>query len=485
MLSVLNTVARFPAKGQFHRSRRRARAALALGCHRIGCGHIAQIGSGVSVPVVNSATSGAGPLSDRSREFIFYHPARRARLTRREPAVDHDNRTSGQNSFVLSLSSDFSEGCVENRFGYPPSGHPANAQVFDPDEPEVSNDTGRELVDDVFANVGDTLVKSRELLSRLLPVLPLPVLSSSGSSGQFLVKHPETFLVSPQRTWSSYSCSIRQNSEIDNSEVDPDRCLVLTAVGIRPFGAVNLDVERDIPVVCTLGKSGRKNLTREANEFPRSNPAELGNTDLLTCDFEISACNIETLSAPSLLLEAGESRPLLEEVLESRSEVGQRSGRSRPRKFCHPGKLNSLPGIQVRIEPHPRRLLSGLVHLLPSSEPPVIRKSGCPSSAAEPRFLDIVRREPDSVRENGHSDLSTTRRIRSRITSESGQRRRAASSRTQVARSRSRFTWKISLGMLNSIMRFAPDVKVQLGRIWLTAYKLLELRAILEFAGRA
>lgn len=64
MLTVINIVARFPARGQFHPvNLDGARASLALGCRRMGCGQHFKIQRGVHVTVVFGFAGLAGPVA--------------------------------------------------------------------------------------------------------------------------------------------------------------------------------------------------------------------------------------------------------------------------------------------------------------------------------------------------------------------------------------------------------------------------------------
>lgn len=133
-----------------------------------------------------------------------------------------------------------------------------------------------------------------------------------------------------------------------------------------------------------------------------------------------------------------------------------------PRKFTHPGKFRAFGSVQLFVERLPVGFFALGILFSPTSQSPVVGKTSSTGASFKPALLDVVQIEPDFVREDRHLfDLDSKNALdtRSRTTWEIEQRRRAASLRSQSARSGSRFTWKLLRLMSSRITQFTLLVK--------------------------
>ena len=173
MLVGTNKDARFPARGQFHVPwRGDARASLALGCRRMGCGQMFQILCCILVTIMFGSTVFASPSAGTQGKRISYNTTGMAHFGRWEPAVCLNDCRTGKWGFVGKLASNFSHGGIHHRFRKVPVGsHASDIQILDADEPESSDKPCCQLVDDGTSDVGNSFMPSGQLCLRLLPVL--------------------------------------------------------------------------------------------------------------------------------------------------------------------------------------------------------------------------------------------------------------------------------------------------------------------------
>lgn len=465
-VSINSQVARFlPMKKFCFGPKIQARASLTAGCHRLGGGHSFEIFCGVFIAIVGGAACVACPTTFAEYEIGVNDVAGRANLAARKPTVSDDDYTSSKWSFVVELPLDFRHCCVQHGLGKSSTGHSSDVQVLDADPPEPLHETRRELVRQVLADVGDSLMQSSEFHLGFLPVL-----TSFGSPSQLLVDLAQLRFVPAQDTGRFDLLSVGEHGEIDDSSIDSHYGLGFAAVGVGPSGFIDFDLNRDVPVFCTLGESSRKNLAGEAKRLAHPHPTELGDLDLASLEFEGSSFNGKRRRGPLLRLEprVATLRPAelraAEEVRKSVTKVSECVVRNCPRKRDQPWKLGLFPRVEFGVEFAPVGLLAALVQRLPASESPVENEPSCSSASLQPRRLDVVWIEPDAVGKNDHVLVDCiSRSMASRTTAATEMSRRRASSRSQVSMGGVNcISCRTSFSLLRGI---GTGVKVQYGNV--------------------
>lgn len=447
------------------------------GCRRMGCGQVFQVGCGILVSVMYDAARWTGPFSDRQRERINHSPAVGTRFRRPIPTVGHYHRGVRQGRFVDKLTSNFSHRSVYDGFRQSGADHSLDTQILDSDDSKIADNLCRHLMTRVLADVGNLQMHSLDLGLRLLPVL-----ASLRATRQFLVEPSQLGFVPSQNTGCLDLGSVRKDGEIADPKVYPHRCLGFTAVRVGPFGFIDLNLNRDIPVPCALDESGRQRLTGEAKLFTHSYPAKLGNAHFTTVKGECTAFDAEGILCTPLFFELRIAWFLAllnsaKEMLERRAEIRQRCVGDPPRHLVQPSEVALLTGIQFSVECLPRTLLPSFKQPIPPTQAPVPRKSCRASAALKPRPLDIVKVESDSVGKDSHLVFLLMNFCRAiRMISPSETPRRLASSLSQALSGGSKWiSRRILRFMYSRITTGTGAVKNRLWVVWVTASISLEL----------
>src|ERR1035437_817444 len=98
---------------------------------------------GVQVPVQDKPTFGTDVRAHGQGQFGFHRTTSRAGLTRREPAVEHNDAATVPHRFVLQLAADLAERSSRDRSGKTVvAHHPGDEQVFHDDGPELAGEHG-------------------------------------------------------------------------------------------------------------------------------------------------------------------------------------------------------------------------------------------------------------------------------------------------------------------------------------------------------
>jgi len=432
MLTKVDIVARFLPSREF-RLPRKTSAPRTADCRRMGCGQLLQVLCGVVITVMMSTASIASPAPLSEHEVRVDDTASRARFARRVPAVGCDHEAVSEGRLVVKLSGNLCHGCVHNRFGKSCSSHSLHAQVLNSDEAEVSDYLCGQFVRHVLPNVGNVFVKSSELRFGLAPVF-----SAFGAAGQFFVEHSQSLFVPPETTWCWHSFSVGKDGEVNNSEVYSYRSLGFTAMRVGPFGFINLDLDRNVPVIGALDKADRCDSARESDFLAGTHPAKFGDSDSAIFEDGSAVINREGFSGTSLLFElwvtgffASFDAP--EEFAEGVSEIEKGSVRNHPRQLCDPREFNLFDDVELPVEFQSRGFFVSLVLAFPLSESPVVHEAGGTSTTFKPCSLNVVEVESNLVGEDRHDGFcSMSNWMALRTNSPSEHPRRLASKRNQA-----------------------------------------------------
>src|SRR5690606_8432337 len=127
---------------------------------------------GVNVPVVPDAAGRARPVPSGKAQLGEQVPARRARLARGVPPVDHDQAAAVLRCLVLQLAAELPPTGVEDRARQVPvADHATHVEVFDHDHVVVADQPGCGLVQEVRTRLADFGVCAGDLHPGFGPVV--------------------------------------------------------------------------------------------------------------------------------------------------------------------------------------------------------------------------------------------------------------------------------------------------------------------------
>jgi len=433
---LVNIAARFLPKRKFHSTvSSRARASLTAGCNRIGCGHLFQVFCGIFITVVFGAAL-ANPVVASKWQRIANETTDVTGFRGRKPAGNSNNCAFSKRCFVAELFTHFCHCRVHYRFSkISVSRHSLDVQVLNSDESKSFDERSRQVVRYVCTNIGDPFVESCQL-----HLCFMPVFSSFITPGKFLIQFPDPFLHLPQNTRRFDSLSGRKNSKIDDSEVHTYHSLCFAMMRIGPR-LIYSYLDREIPMACVFGETGRQYFVWESKRLSGTDPAKLRNFNPTTIKLKGTALNSKSFATTIFLFKLGVTGFLTvlestKEVLKGRPQVLKSVAGNSPRNLSHPSQITRLTGIQFSIKLAPVGFFANPVHLLPACETPVEGESSRSSTPIEERSLNVVGVKPDALAKNGHWSIFS--RMSSRRTCDKEQRRRLASASIHALRSGSR-----------------------------------------------
>ena len=389
MLNEFNIAARFLPTRQFHVSNGSARAVLTAGCNRVGHGQ--NIQCGVDVSVQDSPTAGTRPNFIRQLEVVVRKPADMTSFRGRKPTVNFDQAGTRQFGFVFKLANNLRHCGIHDRFCKASVlRHAFDAQVLNRNQFEPADKSGGKIVGEVLSDVRNSLMKSGKFGLGLLPV-PSAFLSTA----QFFVESSKSKFIFAKSSRRRNLFSSRKNRKVFDSEVYPNFCLGFAAVGVGPFGVVNLNLDGEIPTSRMFTESSGKDFSGESQPLASTDPSKFGNPNPFAVKLQRPAFDAKGRFGSFLRFEPRIPRfPAFfhssEEVGEGVSEVTESQVGNGPRKFCKPRESALFNRIQFLVQTEPRRFFAGFVQFLPAGKAPVENESRCPGAPLKKRGLLVV-----------------------------------------------------------------------------------------------
>lgn len=269
---------------------------------------------------------------------------------------------------------------------------------------------GRELVDEVRSDIGNTGVQPCQYRRGLATVVGFGQLHSLGQA-RFRIETRSDLCrlklaaeaaradakasqgrLERFRGLDSFTIGERRGGLDAEIDANDPVCLSAAVELLVP----HLDLNRHEPAIRRAGNGSAKHLAFEAQGFAHPHPTDLGEADRLVCDRELVVGDVEAVAAAALLLELRRMRGFSglevgEELGPCLSKIGKGLGMgvtvniTEPRAaiLVEPLRIAVLEGVELLLERHGVGFAACRVLLVPLSERPVPDTAGRAASALE------------------------------------------------------------------------------------------------------